>query len=340
VARDTLLKPDYLQGAVVAIDPRSGGIRAMTGGRSFGQSFFNRATQARRQAGSAFKVFVYTAAIDNGRTPDEIMDDAPLRLTAGGKPYEPKNIDHQYMGPIDLYTALAKSRNVVAVRLISEVGPELVVNYARRMGITSQLQPYYSLALGACEVTLLEMTSAFAVLDNGGVRVKPRYIDKIVDRSNRVIEENLPEKEVVLSDETARTMVYMMRGVVDEGTGYSVRANGFWRPAAGKTGTTDDYADAWFVGFSPELACGVWAGYDQRRKIFPSATGGVVSAPIWARVMAASPRPTIDGFWYEETGGTPATTAPTADTSARPAPAQSSQPAPVPGQDADEVEGY
>ncbi|MEO0108346.1 MAG: penicillin-binding transpeptidase domain-containing protein [candidate division WOR-3 bacterium] len=293
---DTTLKPSYLQGAVVALDPKDGGIRAMVGGRSLGQSYYNRAVQARRQPGSAFKVFVYTAAIDNGRSPDDIVYDEPLTLPG----YEPRNIDFKFLGPIDLSTALAKSRNVAAVRLISELGPEVVVSYARRMGVRSPLHPYYSLALGSSEVTLLEMTSAFGVLANGGIRVKPRYVNKIVDRSNRIIEENVPEKEVVLSEATAQTMVSMMEGVINEGTAYTVRASGFWRPAAGKTGTTDDYADAWFVGFTPELCCGVWVGYDARRMIFRRATGGVLAAPIWTQVMRASTPPAVDGFWFSK----------------------------------------
>jgi penicillin-binding protein 1A len=299
--KDTTLKPDYLQGAVVAVDPKDGGIRAMVGGRNLTQSYFNRAVQAHRQAGSAFKVFVYTAAMDNGRTPNDIEDDSALRLQQPGSPvYEPHDIDYKYLGPISLYTALALSRNIVAVRLISEVGPEVVVSYARRMGIKSQLNPYYSLALGACDVTPLEMTSAFGVLDNGGTRVEPRYILKIVDPSGRIIEQSIPQSEPVLSEQTCRTMVYMMQGVVDQGTAYSIRSSGFERPAAGKTGTTDDYSDAWFVGFTPELACGVWVGYDTKRTIYHGATGGVVSAPIWAAVMSASPAPAVDDFFASE----------------------------------------
>ena len=311
VRKDTTLKPGYLQGAVVAVDPRSGGIRAMVGGRSITQSWFNRSTQARRQPGSAFKVFVYTAAIDNGRTPEDIEDDTPLRLIppGGGRPYEPKNFDYKYMGPIDLYTALVQSRNVVAVRLISEVGPEVVVRYARRMGITEKLNPFYSLALGACEVSPIEMTSAFGVLVNDGVRVTPRYISKVVDRSGRTIEESFAQEENVLSPATCHTMVSMMEGVVNEGTATSVRRYGFYRAAAGKTGTTDDYADAWFVGFTPNLACGVWVGYDQRRTIFRGATGGSVAAPIWAQVMSASEPPENDGF---ETGSEYASPTPAA----------------------------
>jgi penicillin-binding protein 1A len=342
VRKDTALKPGYLQGAIVAVDPKSGGIRAMVGGRSITQSYFNRAIQARRQPGSAFKVFVYTAAIDNGRTPEDVSDDAPLRLIppGGGKPYEPRNFDLKFMGPIDLYTALRLSRNIVAVRLISEIGPEVVVNYARRMGIRSDLKPYYSLALGACEVTLLDMTSSFAVLDNDGVRVAPRYLNKIVERSGRVLEEDLPSEEVVLPSPTCQTMVSMMQGVVDGGTAHSIRSAGFYRPAAGKTGTTDDFADAWFVGFTPELACGVWVGYDARRRIFHNATGGTVAGPIWARVMKASTPPAIDAFVTEE-GEIPIPPPPKTDTSAGPqAPPAPSRPEELPEVPKEATEGY
>jgi penicillin-binding protein 1A len=284
VRKDTTARPKYLQGAIVVLEPASGEIRAMVGGRSFSQSYFNRAVQAWRQPGSAFKVFVYAAALDNGRSPDDFVLDEPFRLPG----YEPRNFDGKYLGEIDLTTALAQSRNIVAVRLITEVGPEVVARYAHRLGIRGDLKPYPSLALGACEVTLLDMTSAFGVLDNSGIRVSPRYVRRIVERSGRVVENIPPRKEEVLSAETCRRMVEMMTRVVDNGTAYSVRRNGFWRPAAGKTGTTDDYADCWFVGFTPSLSCGVWVGYDTRTKIYNRATGGEVSAPIWAQVMKQS----------------------------------------------------
>jgi penicillin-binding protein 1A len=309
VRKDTALKPKYLQGAVVAVDPKNGGIRAMVGGRSITQSWFNRATQAKRQPGSAFKVFVYTAAMDNGHSPDDIIDDTPLRLIppGGGKAYEPRNYDFKFMGPISLYTALILSRNVAAVRLIADVGPEVVIRYARRMGINEPLNPYYSLALGACEVTPLEMTSAFGVLPNDGVRVAPRYINKIVDRDGRIVEEDVPKEENALDPTTCHTMVEMMQGVVNEGTATAVRHAGFERAAAGKTGTTDDYADAWFVGFTPNLACGVWVGYDQRHTIFRGAAGGAVAGPIWARIMNASDPPDPDEFTFSDESATPAT---------------------------------
>jgi penicillin-binding protein 1A len=335
VRKDTTLKPKYLQGAVVAIDPRNGGIRAMVGGRSITQSWFNRATQAKRQPGSAFKVFVYTAAMDNGRSPDDIMDDTPLRLIppGGGKAYEPHNYDYTFMGPISLYTALILSRNVVAVRLISEIGPEVVIRYARRMGINEPLNPYYSLALGACEVTPIEMTSAFGVLPNDGVRVAPRYIDKIVDRDGRIVEEDFPKEENVLNPTTCHTMVDMMQGVVNEGTATAIRHAGFERAAAGKTGTTDDYADAWFVGFTPNLACGVWVGYDQRHTIFHGAAGGAVAGPIWARIMNASDAPDPDEFTFSDESAAPAPQPVKPDTAHKDTAHSANMPKPKPASD-------
>ncbi|MFB0509924.1 MAG: penicillin-binding protein 1A [bacterium] len=278
--------PSYLQGALVAIDPKTGFVKAMIGGRDFKQSPYNRAIQAKRQAGSAFKVFVYTAAIENGFLPSDLELDEPLTLsTPGSEPYTPVNFDFKFLGPITLRRALALSRNIVAVRLISRLGPEVVARYANLMGIEEKLRPYYSLALGASEVNLLELTRGFSVLANEGTKTTPIMITKIVDVNGQLLEENFPERQPVLSPQTAYIMTGMLRSVIDEGTGYAVRLLGFDRPAAGKTGTTDDYTDTWFVGFTPNLACGVWVGYDQKKTIFQGAVGGSVAAPIWADFM-------------------------------------------------------
>jgi penicillin-binding protein 1A len=278
--------PNYLQGALVALDPKTGFIKAMLGGRDFKQSPFNRATQAKRQAGSAFKTFVWTTAIDNGFLPSDLEIDEPLTLPVpGSEPYTPVNFDYKFLGPITLRRALALSRNIVAVRLISRLGPEVVVRYANLMGIDERLKPFYSLALGASEVTLLEMTRSFAVLADEGTKTTPIMISKIIDANNQVIEENTPEPQSVLSPQTAYIVTDMLKSVIDEGTGYAIRLLGFDRPAAGKTGTTDDYTDTWFVGYTPSLACGVWVGYDQKKTIFKGATGGGIAAPIWAEFM-------------------------------------------------------
>ncbi len=278
--------PDYLQGALVTIDPKTGYIKAMVGGRDFKQSQYNRVNQAQRQAGSAFKVFVWTAAIDNGFLTSDLEIDEPLTLPVpGSDPYTPTNFDYKFLGPITLRRALALSRNIIAVRLISRLGPEVVARYANLMGINEKLKPFYSLALGASEVTLLEMTQAFAVLANEGIKNTAQMITKIVDANNLIIEENIPEQLEVLPVQTSYIVTEMLRSVIDEGTGYAIRRRGFERPAAGKTGTTDDYTDTWFVGFTPNLACGVWVGYDEKKTIFEGAVGGNIAAPIWADFM-------------------------------------------------------
>jgi len=287
IAVDTTLgSPEYLQGALVAIEAKTGYIRAMVGGRNFSQSEYNRATQAKRQTGSAFKPFLYTAAIDNGFTPADIMVDSTIELQIQGQPlYRPRNYDHKLLGPVTLRRALALSRNLVAVRLIARIGPELVTRYANLMGIREKLLPVYSLALGSVEVPLIDMTAAFCTLANGGVRIKPLLITSISDSRGFTIEENRPETQPVIGKATAYIVTSMLQSVIDEGTGTAIRHLGYSGPAGGKTGTTDDYTDAWFIGYSPSLCCGVWVGYDRKKTIFRGATGGGIAAPIWACFM-------------------------------------------------------
>lgn len=287
VLSDSLIKPNYLQGALVAIDPQSGFIRALVGGRDFGQSQFNRAMQAKRQAGSSFKPFVYAAAIEQGFTPADLEEDMPLTINIPGvpEPYTPHNFDHKFLGLMTLRRALALSRNIVAVRLIAKVSPEAVIQYANAMGISSQLKPYYSLALGSCDVTLMDMAASFCVFANNGFKIKPILFTKIVDADGRVLEENNIRSEYILDAKIAYSVTQMLKSVVDEGTGYVVRRQGFSYPAAGKTGTTDEYTDNWFIGFTPDLVGGVWVGYDQKKTVFKGATGGGVAAPIWANFM-------------------------------------------------------
>ncbi|MBN2538190.1 PBP1A family penicillin-binding protein [candidate division WOR-3 bacterium] len=278
--------PGYLQGALVAIDVQTGAVRALVGGRDFRASEYNRATQARRQTGSSFKPFLYAAALDNGFTCADVLVDSTVELRIPGQPtYRPQNYDRKMMGPVTVRQALALSRNLVAVRLIEKVGPELVARYANLLGVRQKLLPVYSLALGSVEVPLIEMTIAFNTLANSGVRVKPLFITRVVDSRGSLVEENLPETQPVISPTTAYLVTSLMQSVVDEGTATSVRSAGFSGPAAGKTGTTDDYTDAWFIGYTPGLCCGVWAGYDRPRTIFRGATGGGVAAPIWGRFM-------------------------------------------------------
>jgi penicillin-binding protein 1A len=281
----------YLQGSLVAIDPRNGYVRALVGGRDWNQSNFNRATQARRQPGSAFKPFVYTAAIDNGFHPTDIIVDEPVSFPGGsGELYQPQNYDRAYRGPVTLRYALQQSINIPAIKLLRKVGTSLVATYARRMGIKSPIGQNLSLALGTSEVTLIELTSAYGVLADRGIRNDPLFILKVEDRNGTVLEKNAPRPMEVLSEETASVMTSMLQSVIDHGTGFPARARGFMNPAAGKTGTMDDYMDAWFVGYTPSLVCGTWVGFDEKRPIGPAMTGARAALPIWADFMIGATR--------------------------------------------------
>ncbi|MBI5708876.1 MAG: PBP1A family penicillin-binding protein [Candidatus Eisenbacteria bacterium] len=282
----------YLQGAFVAVDPRNGYVRALIGGREWNHSNFNRAVQAQRQPGSAFKPFVYTAATDNGFKPTDIIVDEPVSFPGGenGQPYQPQNYDRTFRGPVTLRYALQQSINVPTIKLLRKVGVSLVASYARRMGIRSPLGQNLSLALGSSEVNLLELTSAYAVIANRGIRNDPLFILKVEARNGNVLEKNAPRPMEVLSEETAAVMTSMLQSVMDHGTGYSARARGFTLPAAGKTGTMDEYMDAWFVGFIPSLVAGAWVGYDEKRPIGPGMTGARAALPVWTDFMAEATR--------------------------------------------------
>jgi len=284
---DTLNGVPYLQGALVMVDHHTGEVKAMVGGRDFFRSKFNRATQAHRQTGSAFKVFVFAAAIDNGFTPADIVLDLPIVLEIPGADsiYRPANYDHKFLGPITLRKALALSRNLAAIRLIRSLGPDLVVKYAHNLGIKSPLLPVVSLALGSCETTLLELTHAISTIANLGEKVQPTMIRKITDKDGTIIEKNDLTAEQRLSPQVSYVMINTMRAVVDYGTGYEIRRY-YKGPAAGKTGTTNNYSDAWFIGFTPTYTLGIWVGYDNNNRIFTGATGGIVSAPIWGEIIA------------------------------------------------------
>ncbi|TMQ73939.1 MAG: PBP1A family penicillin-binding protein [Candidatus Eisenbacteria bacterium] len=283
--------PDYLQGAAVAIDPRTGYIRALIGGRSWDHSNFNRAVQARRQPGSAFKPFVYTAAMDNGFHPTDVIVDEPESFPgADGELWQPQNYDHLYRGPVTLRYALQQSINIPAIKLLRKVSTSLVASYARRMGIRSPVGQNLSLALGTSEVTLLELTSAYGVFADRGIRNDPIFVLEVEDASGNVLEKNAPRPVEVLSEGTASVMTSMLQSVMDHGTGFPARARGFTAPAAGKTGTMDDYMDAWFVGFVPSLVCGVWVGYDEKRPIGPGMTGARAALPAWTDIMIGATR--------------------------------------------------
>jgi penicillin-binding protein 1A len=274
----------------VAVDPTSGGILALVGGTNFKQFKYglNHVTQIRRQVGSAFKPFVYTVAIDNGYPPTfELLNQPVTVLLADGKRWTPSNSDNTFGGKSTIREAIRMSINLVAVRAIQSISPiNKVIDYAKRMGIASPLPPYESLALGACEVSPLEMASAFGVFANRGVYVEPTSILRIEDKDGNIIEENFPMQREVLSEETAFLMTSMLEGVVNGGTGSHVR-DYFQLPAAGKTGTTNEFADAWFIGFTPQVSASVWVGFDNKSVRFKTwdGQGGRAAAPIWGRFM-------------------------------------------------------
>ena len=285
-ARVSLEQDSGVQGALVAIDNASGEIKAMVGGRDFNESKFNRATQALRQVGSSFKPFVYTDAIDQGASPNDTILDAPVTFQSASGPYSPHNYDERYEGLITLRRALAQSRNIPALKLADSLGIKSVIDYAHRFGITSTIPPYLPVALGAAEVTPLEQTSAYSVFPSDGVRVTPRYITKVTDYEGRVLEEDYPDVNDVISARTARIITSMLQDVVQQGTG--VAASHMKYPLAGKTGTTNDFTDAWFVGFSPTTTCGVWVGYDEKKSLGDKETGARAALPIWMDFMQAA----------------------------------------------------
>ena len=282
----TLEQDSGAQGALLAIDNATGDIRAMVGGRDFNISKFNRATQALRQAGSSFKPYVYTAAIDQGARPDDPISDTPVIFQTASGPYSPHNYDEKYEGVITLQRALAQSRNIPALKLADHIGIRTVEDYARKFGITSPLPPYLPVALGAAEVTLLEQTSAYSVFPNDGIRVVPRMITKVEDYDGRVLEEAYPEVKDVISSRTARLMTAMLEGVVQHGT--AIAASKMNIPLGGKTGTTNDFTDAWFVGFSPTMTAGVWIGYDEKKSLGAKETGARAALPAWMQFMSAA----------------------------------------------------
>ena len=281
--------PKYLQAAMVVMDNKTGEILAMVGGRNYFHSQFNRATQAYRQAGSAFKPFTYAAAIEKGYSPADIVYDLPISVedpTSKSGKWTPSNYDNEYLGAITLRKALALSKNLATIRLLMDIGPQAAAEMAMRLGIEEEVPPYYSVALGAIEVRLLEMVNAYSTIASYGYRKKPLFITKVEDANGIILEENKPRKVLVLDSVTAYITISMMKSVVDGGTAIDARRiYKFFHPAAGKTGTTDEYRDAWFIGYTPDIVAGVWVGYDSVRTIFHGATGAKVALPIWASFM-------------------------------------------------------
>ncbi len=272
------------QASLLAIDNSTGEIKAMVGGYDFEQSKFNRATQAMRQTGSSFKVYVYTQALEDGLSPFDTVIDEPVTYHSGSQDYSPKNYDDKFEGRITLRRALADSRNVPAVRLLDKVGVQNVIQLARKFGISSPLPPYLPLALGAADLTPLEHISAFTTFPDDGIHIEPHYIRRVTSYDGALLEEDRPKVTDVIPPEVARTMVAMLEDVVQFGTG--VRAKELGRPSAGKTGTTNDFTDAWYIGFTPQLTAGVWVGNDDKRvSLGKKETGARAALPIWLEFM-------------------------------------------------------
>ena len=276
----------YLQGAGVFMDPRTGDVRALVGGRDFEDSQFNRATQSLRQPGSAFKPFVYAAAVSAGYPPSHQLMDRPIRLVLDRRNvWEPKNYDGTYAGTLTMRDALTHSKNIPTVRLAMDVGIERVVDMAHQMGLEGRIPSVPSVVLGAAEVTPIALTSAFATLATLGTHPKPRLITRVVDREGTVVWGQDATTRSVLDPSVAFIVTSMLKDVVDRGTATAVRGVGFTGVAAGKTGTTNDAADVWFVGYTPRMVGTIWLGFDRRQTVLRGATGGELAAPIWGRVM-------------------------------------------------------
>jgi penicillin-binding protein 1A len=277
-------KSNRLDGGLLAADLTTGEIKAMVGGYDFNRSQFNRATQSKRQPGSVFKPIVYAAALDHGYTPASIVKDVPVSFRDGrGRRWSPGNADRRYRGPIRLREALTFSRNVPTVRIADNIGLPYLLSYATALGVTSSLAPNMSVALGSSEVTLLDMIRVYGVFATGGNRFEPVFISKITDSQGAVVSETSFQPTPVISPATAYLMTSILKGAIERGTGKEALKLG--RPAAGKTGTTNDYEDAWFVGYTPELVAGVWVGFDEKRPLGSGETGGRVAAPIWTAFM-------------------------------------------------------
>ena len=284
---------EHPEGAVVTVDPQTGYIRALVGGYDFFRSEFNRAVQAKRQPGSAFKPFVFIAALESGFTPASRVEDAPVSYAVGGgNVWKPENYDRKFRGPTTLQQALEESVNIVTVKLQERIGVNRTVQVARRLGVTSPLDVNLSMALGTSDLTLLEMTSAYGVLANQGTWMSPTAIRYVTNAQGQLLEEHVPQGREALTPEMAYVITHMLRGVVERGTGQAAKALG--RPVAAKTGTTNDYSNAWFIGFTPQLSTGVWVGYDRPRSLGKDETGSRVAVPIWlsymTKVLGDSPK--------------------------------------------------
>ena len=285
IAKATLDQEPDVQGAILAIDNATGEIKAMVGGYSWAESKYNRAVQAERQVGSSFKVYVYSQAVMDGTSPFDTVVDEPVSYHTSSGIWAPHNYDDKFEGTITVLHALAESRNVPAVRTLAKVGVDKVIKLCRKFGITSRLVPNLPLALGASDLTLLEHTSAFTTFPDDGVHLAPRMVTRVTNYDGRLIDDFPATVTDVIPASTARIMVSMLREVFNSGTAISGRAFAAKHPVAGKTGTTNDFTDAWFLGFSPTLTCGVYVGFDDHRTLGKKEEGARVALPIWLDFM-------------------------------------------------------
>jgi penicillin-binding protein 1A len=292
----------YVQGAVFGIEPQTGYVRIMIGGRDFNHSKFNRVTQARRQPGSSFKPILYTAALDSRYTPATMIKDEPVVFVQSDSIFwKPRNYSQTHEGYLRLREAINKSINTVAIKVISDLGPSRIIDYSRRFGITTPLQPYYSLAIGSFEVRPIELISAYTAYANSGKRVTPVFIRRIEDKNGNILEMALPEQIRVIDEKTAYLMSSLLESVVNEGTGRSVRTRGYRWYAAGKTGTTDDFRDAWFIGFNKQLVLGIWVGFDDNSSLGKNQSGAIAALPSWPPIMKRA----IENIAPKSSSGTP-----------------------------------
>jgi penicillin-binding protein 1A len=280
--RATLEQDSGAEGSLMAMDNTTGDVLAMVGGRDYALSQFNRATQSERQTGSSFKPYVYTAAVEDGVKPSDIIVDGPVSF--GG--YTPHNYENDYKGAMTVENAFAESRNIPALKLAARVGIHKVIDLAHRFGVTSNIPAYLPVALGAAEITLEEQVASYSVFPNDGVRVAPRLVRKVSNADGVTLWEDAPAVNEVIDQQTARTMMTLLRAVMQHGTGAA--AAQLNHPLGGKTGTTSDFTDAWFLGFSPSITCGVWVGYDSRQSLGEKETGAHAALPIWMAFMKAA----------------------------------------------------
>jgi penicillin-binding protein 1A len=323
--RATLEQDSGTQGALFAMDNTSGDVLAMVGGRDYALSQFNRATQAERQTGSSFKPYVYTTAFEEGAKPTDIIVDAPVSFGS----YTPHNYENNFLGAMTLANAFAESRNIPAVKLAARVGIRKVIDTVHRFGVTSEIPAYLPVALGAAEISLQQQVDSYSVFPNDGIRVAPRLIRKVSNSDGITLWQDRPEINPVISQQTARAMMILFRAVTEHGTGASVAD--LHHPLGGKTGTTSDFTDAWFLGFSPSITCGVWVGFDSRQSLGDKETGARAALPIWIPFMRAAIAGKDDEQFLADQQETPMNqAAEAAPKKLEPAPVKSPQPTPHP----------